>query len=144
MLHTCNLYNCGFLGCGSAGSSCNAGDTGDISISGSGRSHREVNGSTLQYSCLGNLMDEEPGVLQSKGSRKSWHCWETETTTYITLYISDTSIKQAKKKKVLSNRGTASSHVKTGMVASWHRVKSEVFPGWTPASTTINLLTGKH
>ena len=33
------------------------------------------------------------------------------------------------KKKVLSNRGTASSHVKTGMVASWHRVKSEVFPG---------------
>ena len=33
----------------------NAGDTG--SIPGSGRSPGEGNGSTLQYSCLGNLMD---------------------------------------------------------------------------------------
>ena len=36
---------------------CSTGDTGDISIPGSGRSHREVNGSTLQYSCLGNPMN---------------------------------------------------------------------------------------
>ena len=33
----------------------NAGDTG--SIPGSGRSHGEGNGNSLQYSCLGNPMD---------------------------------------------------------------------------------------
>ena len=40
-------------------SACNAGDPG--SIPGSGRSPGEGNGNPLQYSCLGNLMDEEPG-----------------------------------------------------------------------------------
>ena len=36
-------------------SGCNARDPG--SIPGSGRSYREGNGSSLQYSCLGNPMD---------------------------------------------------------------------------------------
>ena len=38
----------------------NIGDTGDVgSIPESGRSPREGNGNSLQYSCLGNLMDRE-------------------------------------------------------------------------------------
>ena len=42
-------------------SSCNAGDPG--SIPGSGRSPGEENGYPLQYSCLKNAMDGEPGRL---------------------------------------------------------------------------------
>ena len=39
---------------------CNSGDTDDAgSIPGSGRSHREVNHSPLQYSYLGNPKDRE-------------------------------------------------------------------------------------
>ena len=41
----------------------NVGDPG--SIHGLGRSPGEGNGNQLQYSCLGNPMDEEPGGLQS-------------------------------------------------------------------------------
>ena len=41
----------------------NAGDPG--SIHGLGRSPGEGNGNQLQYSCLENSMDEEPGGLQS-------------------------------------------------------------------------------
>ena len=47
----------------------NAGDAG--SIPGSGRSPGEGNSNPLQYSCLGNLMAEEPGGLQSMGSQKT-------------------------------------------------------------------------
>ena len=44
----------------------NAGDTGDAgSIPGLGRSPGVGNGNPLQYSCLGNPMDREPGGLQS-------------------------------------------------------------------------------
>ena len=50
-------------------SACNAGDMG--LIPGSGRSPGEGSGNPLQYSCLGNLT-EEPGGLQSMGSKKSW------------------------------------------------------------------------
>ena len=39
-------------------------NTGDMSfIPGSGRSLGEGNGNLLQYSCLGNLMEEEHGGL---------------------------------------------------------------------------------
>ena len=48
---------------------CNAGDVG--SIPGLGRSLGEGNGNPLQYSCLENPMDREPGRLQSKGSQES-------------------------------------------------------------------------
>ena len=44
-------------------SSANAGDMG--LIPGLERSPREGNGNPLQYSCLGNPTDEEPGILQS-------------------------------------------------------------------------------
>ena len=37
------------------------------SILGSGRSSRGGNGNPLQYSCLENPMEEEPGGLQSMG-----------------------------------------------------------------------------
>ena len=48
-----------------------AGDAGDASlIPGLGRSPGVGNGNPLQYSCLGNPMDREPGELQSMG-RKS-------------------------------------------------------------------------
>ena len=45
--------------------SCNEGDTGDAgSVPGSGRPLEEGNSNPLQYSCLKNPMDEEPGGLQ--------------------------------------------------------------------------------
>ena len=48
------------------------GDEGDLgAVLGSGGSPGERNGSLLQYSCLENLMDEEPGPLQSMGVTKS-------------------------------------------------------------------------
>ena len=46
----------------------NSGDLG--SITGLGRSPGEGNGNPLQYSCLGNPMDEEPGWLESMGSQR--------------------------------------------------------------------------
>ena len=49
-------------------SACNAGDLG--SILGLGRFPGEGNGNPLQYPCLGNLMDREPGELQSMGLQR--------------------------------------------------------------------------
>ena len=43
-------------------SACNVGDLG--LIPGLGRSPGEGNGNLLQYSCLENFMEEEPGRLQ--------------------------------------------------------------------------------
>ena len=53
----------------------NAGDTRDSgSIPGSERSPGVGNGNPLQYSCLKKMSrTEEPGGLQSKGSRKVGH-----------------------------------------------------------------------
>ena len=50
---------------------CNAGDPG--SVPGSGRSRGEGNGYPLQYSCLENPMNEEPGGLWSVGSQRVRH-----------------------------------------------------------------------
>ena len=52
-------------------SACSAGDLG--SIPGSERSFEEGNGYSLQYSCLENSMDKEPGVLWSIGSHRVRH-----------------------------------------------------------------------
>ena len=50
----------------------NAGNTGDVgSIPGSGRSPGEGNGNPLQYSCLENLVNEEPGGLTSIAFQQS-------------------------------------------------------------------------
>ena len=49
-------------------STCKEGDLG--SIPGSGRCPGEKNGYALQYSCLENPMEEEPGGLQSMGSQR--------------------------------------------------------------------------
>ena len=54
----------------------NAGDEG--SIPGSGRSPGEGNGNPLQCSYLGNLWTEEPGGLQSVGSKRVGHDLATE------------------------------------------------------------------
>ena len=43
------------------------------SIPGSGRSPEGGRGNTLQYSCLENPMDKEPGSLQSIGSQRVGH-----------------------------------------------------------------------
>ena len=52
----------------------NAGDTGDKgSIPRLGRSLGEENGNLLQYSCLENPMEEEPGGLQSMGLQRVRH-----------------------------------------------------------------------
>ena len=49
-------------------------DTGELgSTPGSGRSPGEGNGNTLQYSCLENPMDGEPGELQSMRSQRVGH-----------------------------------------------------------------------
>ena len=71
----CLLYgnSCGFPG-GSVVKKkfvCNAGDPG--SIPGLERSPGEGNGKTLQYSCLENSVDEEPGRLQSTGMQRVRH-----------------------------------------------------------------------
>ena len=47
-------------------------------IPGLGRSPGEGHGNPLQYSCLGNPMDREPGGLQSMGSQKIRHNLATE------------------------------------------------------------------
>ena len=48
--------------------SVNARNSRDVGlIAGLGRSPGEGNGNLLQYSCLGNFMDMEPGGLQSIG-----------------------------------------------------------------------------
>ena len=54
-------------------SACSAGGAGGdtSSVPGSGRSPGGGNGNSLQYSCLGNPMEEEPGRLKSKGLQKS-------------------------------------------------------------------------
>ena len=52
----------------------NAGDAGDFSsIPGLGRSPGGGHGDPLQYSCLKNPMEEEPGGLQSVGLRRVRH-----------------------------------------------------------------------
>ena len=52
----------------------NAGDIADVgSIPGLGRSPEEGNGNPLQYSCLENPMDREPGRLPFKGSQRVGH-----------------------------------------------------------------------
>ena len=50
-------------------STCNTRDAG--SVPGLGRCPGERNGNPLQYSCLENSKDREPGGLQSLGSQKS-------------------------------------------------------------------------
>ena len=65
---------CTFLGlpCSSYGkeSACNAGDPG--SIPGLGKSSREGNGNTLQYSCLENPMDRGAWRVMVHWVAKSW------------------------------------------------------------------------
>ena len=39
----------------------------------------EDNGNQLQYSCMENSMDREPGGLQSKGTHRVGHDWVTDT-----------------------------------------------------------------
>ena len=52
----------------------NAEAPGDMgSIPGWGRPPGEGNGNPLQYSCLENPMDEEPGGLQSMGLQRVRH-----------------------------------------------------------------------
>ena len=60
-------------------SACIAEDPGWIP--GLGRSPGEGNGYPLQYSCLENSMDEEPGGLQSLSLRRVIHDWATNTFT---------------------------------------------------------------
>ena len=52
-------------------SACSAGDLGLIPAS--GIFPGEGDGSPLQYSCLGNLMDGEPGGIQSMGLQRVRH-----------------------------------------------------------------------
>ena len=68
-----NLLAGGALDLASGKESANAGDTRDMgSIPGSGRSPpRERNGTPLQYSCLGNLMDRGAWWATVHGVAKS-------------------------------------------------------------------------
>ena len=60
-------------------SACNVGDPG--SIPGLGRFPGEGNGNPLQYSCLENPTEEEPGGLQSTGSHRVGHDWATSLSS---------------------------------------------------------------
>ena len=52
----------------------NAGDVRNVGlIPGSGRSSGEGHSNQLQYSCMENCMDKEPGGLQSMGSERVRH-----------------------------------------------------------------------
>ena len=52
----------------------NAGDPGDPGLTpGLGRFPGVGNGNSLQYSCLENAMEEEPGGLQSMGPQSVGH-----------------------------------------------------------------------
>ena len=56
-------------------STCNAGDSRDESLTGSGRSPGEGNGNLLQYSCLENPMDIAWWVTVHGGSKRVRHDW---------------------------------------------------------------------
>ena len=59
---------------GSSDSKQSASKAGDLgSIPGLGRFPEEGNGNPLQYSCLENSMEEEPGRLQSMGLQRAGH-----------------------------------------------------------------------
>ena len=45
----------------------------------------EGNGNPLQYSCLENFMDKEPGGLQPMGSQRVGHSWATNANSVITV-----------------------------------------------------------
>ena len=70
-----HFYSLGFPG-GASGKEY-AGQSGDIrdagSIPGSGRCPGEENDNLLQYACLVNLMDGEPGRLQYMGLQRIGH-----------------------------------------------------------------------
>ena len=51
-------------------------------IPGLGRSPEEGDGYLLQYSCLENPMDKEPGGLQCMGSQRVGQDWATHTFTF--------------------------------------------------------------
>ena len=55
------LYRAFLSGLEGKESACNVGDPG--SVPGLGRSSGEGNGNALQYSCMENSMEEEPGRL---------------------------------------------------------------------------------
>ena len=59
------------------------------SIDGSGRSPGEEKGNPLQYSCLGNPLDSEPGGLQSTRSQIVRHDSETEHTCTYNVEVGD-------------------------------------------------------
>ena len=46
----------------------------------------EGNGTPLQYSCLENPMDVEPGRLQSMGSLRVRHDWATSLSLFIFIH----------------------------------------------------------
>ena len=49
-------------------------------------SHREGNGTPLQSSCLENPWTEEPGGLQSMGSRRVGHDWATSLSLFTFMH----------------------------------------------------------
>ena len=68
----------------------NAGDLRDLgSIPGSGRSPGGGHGNPLQYSCLENPMDREPGGLQSVESQRVGHDWSADTRIITTRVWGD-------------------------------------------------------
>jgi hypothetical protein len=59
-----------------------------VSAHGLGRSPGEGNGYPLQYSCLENPMDEEPGGLWSMGLQRVGQDWANNTFTFLYICIS--------------------------------------------------------
>ena len=72
------------------GSACSVGDLG--LTPGLGRSPREGNSYSFQYSCLWSPMDREPGRLQSVGSQRVRHDQATFTFTFVLKAFCDISL----------------------------------------------------
>ena len=71
----------------------NAGDIRDTgSIPKLGRSPGEGNGNPIQYSCLENPMDKDPGGLQSMGSQRHGTRLEQLSTAPTDHYINNSNV----------------------------------------------------
>ena len=74
----------------------------------------EGKGNPLQYSCLGNPMEEEPGRLQSIGSQRAGYNWETEHSACYDQYM-----KPNEQMHIKIVKHTGASQVSLMITSSW-------------------------
>ena len=118
----------------------NWGDEG--SIPGSERSPGEGNSNPLQYSCLENSMDKEPGGLQSTGLQRVRHHWATHEHLKIMKWQWFSIL--ATSHRLPSSKTDISSHL-LGPPLSFQRVcSSKLQTGIQPAEMQRGLSVQWH